>query len=253
MPGAVTRSLAALTLTAFAALSSAHAAPISGQGTWESTLKARDAAGFAVALDDPSATYFYDSTLDITWLADLGANGRMAWSHALSWASGLTEMGGGWRLPARVDADSWRCASRLAQGSDCGASDAIGGVAGGELAHLYFVTLGNMGFCQPGPGDCASGRDRGLTNTAYFRSLRPAGERADAQTLDFGGWALTLFGGDARGAREGMSIFATAVRDGDVLQTQLVPEPGGLALALTGLVGLGVIRRRTAGGGHRSI
>lgn len=247
-PSRVARVRSALA-AAIAALSVAapfpvHAAPISGQGTWESTLKARDAAGYAVALDDPSATYFHDAALDITWLADIGANGRMAWSSAVAWASGLTAMGGGWRLPARVDGDMWRCGSRLAHGDDCGPGSAGRG-AYGELAHLYFVTLGNVWDCQPGPADCAAGIGRGPTNTAYFRNVRPAGDRSNAAPVDFGGWALSLSEGDARAGRDGFPLYATAVRDGDVLQAGRVPEPGGLALALTGLVALGMGRRRS--------
>lgn len=44
------------------------AGPIPGQGTWESTLQARDLTG------DNVADAFYDSVLNITWLADANAN-----------------------------------------------------------------------------------------------------------------------------------------------------------------------------------
>ena len=44
---------------------SAWAAPIIGQGTWETTLQARDLDG-----DLTTTEAFYDTTLNITWLAD---------------------------------------------------------------------------------------------------------------------------------------------------------------------------------------
>lgn len=71
----------------------AQAAPVSGQGTWETTLEARDLTG------DGVADAYYDTTLGITWLANAGAyNG--AWQDSIAWATNLT-VGPvrGWRLP----------------------------------------------------------------------------------------------------------------------------------------------------------
>ena len=47
-----------------------HAVGVSGQGTWETTLQGRD-------LDGNAATFeaYYDTVLDITWLADANAAG----------------------------------------------------------------------------------------------------------------------------------------------------------------------------------
>lgn len=42
----------------FAAVGGSHAAPVTGQGTWETTLKARDIDGNAVALSSASAAFF---------------------------------------------------------------------------------------------------------------------------------------------------------------------------------------------------
>ena len=41
---------------------------IGGQGTWESTLKGRNLDGNASTIEA-----YYDTVLDITWLADAGA------------------------------------------------------------------------------------------------------------------------------------------------------------------------------------
>ena len=90
------------------------AVPISGQGSWGSTLQGRD-------LDGNLATFeaYYDTTLNITWMADAkyvwtsgyqtlpppGAlNIRMTWSNANAWAASLNPYGSGitgWRLPIR--------------------------------------------------------------------------------------------------------------------------------------------------------
>lgn len=45
-----------------------HGAAVPGQGTWKSTLKARDLDG-----DSSTGEAYYDTTLDITWLADANA------------------------------------------------------------------------------------------------------------------------------------------------------------------------------------
>ncbi|MEA2079422.1 MAG: hypothetical protein U9P00_06110 [Pseudomonadota bacterium] len=77
----------------------ANAVPVSGQGTWESTLQGRD-------LDGNAATFeaYYDTTLDITWLANANAAGTtMNWADANSWAAGLNVNGvTGWRLPTNT-------------------------------------------------------------------------------------------------------------------------------------------------------
>ncbi len=57
----VTVCACTFTLATTAAQSSA---PVSGQGTWETTLKPRDLTG------DGVADAYYDTVLDITWLAD---------------------------------------------------------------------------------------------------------------------------------------------------------------------------------------
>ena len=52
--------------------------PISGQGTWETTLQARDFNG------DSVIDAYYDTALNITWLADWNATGTMTWDAAVA-------------------------------------------------------------------------------------------------------------------------------------------------------------------------
>ena len=61
-------SCAAL-LAALICAGTAQAVPVSGQGTWETTLQARDING------DMIVDAYYDSTLNLTWLANWNANG----------------------------------------------------------------------------------------------------------------------------------------------------------------------------------
>ena len=98
----------------------AQAAAVPGQGTWESTLQARELDGNP--LNGPEA--FYDTALDITWLRDANANGPMRWNEgnsAYAWATALVVGGiGGWRLPTMVDTGEPGCDYSFAGGSDCG-------------------------------------------------------------------------------------------------------------------------------------
>ena len=97
-------------LASIAITGTAHAVPVSGQGTWETTLLGRDINGNAViqrdsnGLLDSSAVFLYDDVLNITWLRSASANGRMNWWTANTWATNLT-VGNytGWRLPTMID------------------------------------------------------------------------------------------------------------------------------------------------------
>jgi hypothetical protein len=72
--------------------------PVHAIGTWETTLQARD---FDSNLTTAEA--YYDTVLDITWLADANYAGTtMNWTTATAWAAGLDPYGSGitgWRLP----------------------------------------------------------------------------------------------------------------------------------------------------------
>lgn len=112
-----TRHVAAALFSALAALATlptAQAAPVPGQGTWQSTLQARDLDG------NGQTDAFYDSVLNITWLRDAnasraadvnnfeqycaGCGGLMTWNQANTWANNFS-FGNytDWRLPTMVD------------------------------------------------------------------------------------------------------------------------------------------------------
>lgn len=243
-------------LLAFA-LGGAQAAPLPAQGSWQSTLHARNLAGQAVALDSAQAVFFYDSLLDVTWLRDSDGLGLTNWQAATQWASGLV-VGAwdDWRLAHNADAGQPGCVWVEYNGADCGYNVRLeaGGVVN-ELAHLFHVTLGNQAaYTREGVyrGTAGKGINWGLANTAGFDEMRSdfaywggdtvAGNPGFSWGFNFGTGYQAPASKDARG-------YALALRDGDVLQPGTpdgsVPLPGSLALSGGALLLL-LARRRGA-------
>lgn len=243
---AAVQALAAATLVA--GVLTAQAAPVSGQGTWESTLKARDINGNPLAsLLDPNAVFFYDTVLDLTWLGDWNyaqtsgydAIGWMYWRlaapAALDWAANLT-VGtfSDWSLPAVLDTGTAGCDLIFSSGTDCG-HDVYGSEVArraSPLAHMFYDTLGNL----------ASG---GLTNTGPFSNMQPFfywSGTAYAPIPGLYAWYFHMGWGSQYKYGHAARFFAVAVRPGDV-SASAVPEPGSLAILLAGLGVLGVVRR----------
>lgn len=239
----------------------AAAAPVYGQGTWETTLQARDLDGNAA--NGPEA--FYDTTLNVTWLREgsrrSGNPGFYDWSGAKNWAEfdwyGLT----GWRLPAIIDTGALGCGfiefSR-AGGTDCGynvltKSGNLSQYESGqsifsELAHLFYITLGNVAMYAPGTG-IGPQDNFGLGNTGSFRNLQPFGYWSGTENvLDTGrAYYFRMNNGGQDIAVKSNLLYAIAVRDGDVLIPTSVPEPQSLLLALLGLAAAAItLLRKTS-------
>jgi hypothetical protein len=233
------KGLSRLLAAALAAGSMAvQALPVSGQGTWETTLQARDING------DSVVDAYYDTALNLTWLADWNANGSMNWDSAVAWAAGLDVYGvTGWRLPSITDTGSAGCDFSYAGGTDCGYNV---DTSSAELAHMWYVTLGNLAYCPPGDADCNPSPEAGwgLTNTADFINMQSfdywsGSEYAPNPSL---AWFFYTTSGLQDGVDKGEALYAVAVRPGDVAAA--APEPGSLAILLAGLGALAVGRRR---------
>ena len=237
-------------------VSGTQAAPVSGQGTWETTLQGRD-------LDGNAATFeaYYDTTLDITWLADANATGT--WATANTWAADLDVNGiTGWRLPTNtpLNGSSYSTtfsnngttdrgtATTTTNGSDGGWRDGMGNPVS-EMGHMFYVTLGNLGVCLPnGSGSstsCDTQSGSGLSNTADFLNIQSAaGYWSGSEVSSGSGWLFSFNDGNQNILNKGVAQFAWAVHSGDV---SAVPVPAAVWLFGSGLLAmLGFARRKTS-------
>lgn len=234
-------------VTSFVLVNPAQASPVSGQGTWETTLQPRDLDGNGVT------DAFYDTTLNLTWLRNANVNGEITWDVAHTWAAGYS-IGGysDWRLPTMVDTDAPGCDFSHG-GTDCGfkvlttGESASGIIVYSEMASLWYNTLGNEGACSIGNTSCQMGPQpvRGLTNTGEFQNLQPGiyWSGLEYEPMTDSAWVFRAGNGVQSNWNKDGQFYALAVRRGDVVSAQ-VPEPAILALALTALAGLGFVRRR---------
>ncbi len=220
---------------------SAQAAPVSGQGTWETTLQGRN-------LDGNASTFeaYYDTTLNVTWLANANnANGPISWDAANTWAANLNVNGvTGWRLPTIVDTGAPGC-DWANTGTDCGYNVQTGSAATtvySEMASLFYDTLGNLGYndtsgVHPQPGF-------GLSNTGSFSNFYSGSYWSDLQYAPstFNGWYFNFHYGNQNKTNKANGLYALAVHPGDI---SAVPVPAALWLFGSGLIGLlGLARRR---------
>ncbi len=255
--GRILKTLAALAV--LVAMGAAQAGPISGQGTWETTLLGRDINGNAVDGSSASAVFLYDRTLNITWLRDANVmNGQANWESANHWATTLDVYGlTGWRLPAMIDTGAPGCDWSLSGGTDCAfnvqtksgnlTQYEVGQTVYSEMAHLWYETLGNKAYYAPVTG-VGPQSGYGLTNTGDFQNLQIFAYWSGTSLLSSGynfAWFFEPASGYQNFYVEGSSLYAMAVRDGDVLR---VPEPATLALVGAALLGAAATRKRRPSG-----
>jgi hypothetical protein len=196
-------------------------------------------------LDANAATFeaYYDTVLDITWLADADiantrgeANeGRKSWLDAMTYVAALDVNGiTGWRLPSVLPRDGsavYDFTFTNTGSSDRGyANTGVGWGTTSELGHMFYVTLANSAFS--------------LTNSAPFSNLA-ANDYWTNQPL---GRIITqaFFFNTGIGLQDTASLAFTykswAVRDGDI--SAPIPEPETYALMLLGLAATAVVARR---------
>ena len=155
---------------------------------------------------------YYDSTTNLTWLANADVNGTMTWSAANSWAAGLDINGvTGWTLPTTADTSCL--------GSNC---------TGSQMGELYY----SAGITRSNESPFTN-----VQSNAYWSATEYAPNAYGAWYFDFGyGYQLAI--------TKGNSLYGWAVHAGDVGAPPTVPEPGALALMLAGLALVGVAARR---------
>lgn len=215
-------------------------------------------------LDAAKAGYeaYYDTALNITWLADFGrvssfdADARLSWNDAQSWIAGLNQQHlygvDGWRLPkvAPVNGSSFQLGDTNNGSTDVGvAATGTGWGTASEMGHLYYVTLGNKGLCTP----TVLGTDRCSTQPGWSPTNKNFGPFTGLTTFVF--WSGTTVPGASNEAfyfyayygnqnvmDKAQTYSALAVRDGDIAAA--VPEPGTWGLMVAGLAALGLRARR---------
>ncbi|MCC7257470.1 MAG: VPLPA-CTERM sorting domain-containing protein [Gammaproteobacteria bacterium] len=199
---------------------------------------------------------YYDTVLDITWVADANLaqtsgyddNGLMSWSAAQAWITSLNTAAylgkSDWRLPTVIDTGTPGC-DLAYTGTDCGHNVDL---STGEMAHLYYSTLGNVGYYNTSgsPTGCPGDPNYCLTSTGPFSNLQP-----------YFYWSGTVYA-PAPGSRawyfhfgdglqfhyfQSNAFFAWAVRSGDI-----VPVPAAVWLFGSAMGVFGMVRRRVLAG-----
>lgn len=241
--GIVSMNKLLIVLTLIAALGfsgAVHAAAISGQGTWESTLQGRDLDGNPATLEA-----YYDTVLDITWLADANYAGtRMNWAMANTWAVNLNPYGSGitgWRLPTTVDVgNDGATYTNYYQGVDTGYNI----TTHGEMSYLFYETLGNTAYHDTSGNAAQLGW--GLSNTGPFFNVQSNDYWSATEYAPdtYKAWVFGFYDGYQLNVNKTYNLYAWAVHAGDV-GVSTVPVPAAVWLFGSGLLGLiGITRRR---------
>ena len=157
------------------------------------------------------------------------AGHAMNWTTANAWAAGLNPYGSGitgWRLPNTIPIDGTTANDATIayngsedQGYNVSAPGTLyAGSTASEMAHLFFNTLGDKGYCDPSTStdSTCSGPQTGwgLTNTGpfinvmsvYWSATEYAPDAGSAWVFGFGG------GGQVAGGKAGGGIAWAVTR-----------------------------------------
>lgn len=200
------------------------------------------AAAQAVLLERLGGDAYYDTVLDITWLADtnlaatnafgvagINGDGSLNWDTANDWIDAMNSamhLGiDGWRLPDAFNQDG----SGPCFGYGCDDS---------EMGYMFYQNLGVAARSSVTSGDPLLNPFQNLQTDRYWNSTT-------SQFVHMGPSFVSTFSFND-GIQSDLSpanfLFAWAVRDGDVADA--VPAPGTMALLVGSLAGFAAVRRR---------
>ena len=182
----------------------------------------------------------------------------MNWEQANTWANtlkaGYFGRYSGWRLPRIIDTAAPGCDYSSAGNTDCGynvqfksgdpTSYQAGQTVFSEMAHLWYVTLGNKGYCPPLAFCPPTQPGWGLSNTGSFQNLQSYYYWSGTENAPnpYFAWYFHTYDGFQNVDSQYHALYAMAVRPGDVAAA--IPEPQTYALMLMGLGALMVAVRR---------
>ena len=179
--------------------------------------------GANAALIDRGEGFIYDDVLDVTWAQNANINGVDTWANQMAWAAGYSQTHtvygtfDDWRLPTTLQPDA-SCdvqSGGVSSGLDC---------TGSEMGHLFNVD------------GISSFGTHNLYAINYYWSgtvYAPAPSAAWFDGILTDGWQGY--------AAQTQSLYALAVRDGDIAP---IPEPSAAVLLGLGLSGLAASGRR---------
>lgn len=219
------------------------------------------------ALIDYGNGLVYDDILDISWLknsnlaaqndfgiAGIAVDGTMDWETGFEWINALNSSNylgyNTWRMPTvdPVNGVNFEYAISYDGSTDRGFNNTT---TSNELSHLYYVSLGNGGYCTSNnatgssPDNCevAAYGTWGLQNTGVFDDMQISRYWTDTEhdLNDFRAFDMDFtFGQVGTGAKSG-GKHVWAVLDGAPTE---VPLPAASWLFITGLIGLISVSRR---------
>lgn len=201
------------------------------------------------ALVDRGGGMIYDTSRNITWLADMNfaktsghdSDGLMDWAAAMRWADSLVHGGyDDWRLPTLEPSDA-SCSNSFDPGGGWPVEYFGFNCTGGELSGLFVTDLGNKG--RESVLNPAGDTVEQIANLALFSNVGPNTYWSGTGRPRFASDAM-YFAADLGlqvGGNRGEEKHALAVRSGDVVAQ--VPEPQALALALLAVCAMAIVRR----------
>lgn len=204
---------------------------------------------------------YYDTDLNITWLADANyaktsgysTGGLMDWSQANTWAASLSFTDGvniydNWRLPTvkPVNGSGFNNTNSFDGSTDIGFNITS---PQNEMSHMFYVTLGNPGYLTPTNTftNCMlSYSDTCLDNVGPFSNLKAASywSATEYPTSDhYYAYAFRMTIGDQIWESKALGFSAWAVSPGDV-GIAAVPEADTWAMLVAGLALVGAVAQR---------